>query len=302
MPKFFSIIIPTYNRWNYLRLTIDSVLQQTFSDFEIIIVDDGSTDDTLQNLRNEFGSHPLITIVTQINQERGAARNHGLRLAKGEYSLFLDSDDYLFTDHLEVLYTKIKELGTPDFIASKFQFIRENKISFPDVCSLKEGFYDYHLFLNGNPLACNICVRMGNKDLHYFEEDRKYAIKEDWMFHLQNLRHHRLYLIDKITLQMNDHDDRSMRENNTIIIRRTKLAEEWILKNVDLQGEDVAILKAHIDYFMALHSYIDGQNRQALNYLWKAVRQAGFKKKYAVLFMKCVVGNRVIQKIKKNVS
>lgn len=302
MTIFFSIIIPTYNRWNYLQHTIESVIQQKFRDFEIIVIDDGSTDDTLQNLRNTFGAHPKISIVTQPNRERGAARNHGLRLAKGEYALFLDSDDYLLPDHLEVLYDKIKELGVPDFIATKFQFIRENKISFPDVCRLNEGYYDYRLFLNGNPLACNICVRLGNKELHYFEEDRKYAIKEDWMFHLQNLRHHRLYLIDKITLQMNDHDDRSMRENNTIIIQRTKLAEEWILKNVDLQAEDIAILKAHIDYFMALHSYIDGQNRQALNYLWKAVRQAGLKRKYVVLFLKCIAGNQVIQKIKRTVS
>ncbi|MBK9542290.1 MAG: glycosyltransferase family 2 protein [Bacteroidetes bacterium] len=299
MSVFFSVIIPTYNRWSHLQYTITSVLEQSCQDFEIIVVDDGSTDDSLVNLHRTYDKNPKIRIVSQENKERGAARNHGLRMARGKYALFLDSDDRMLPDHLSVLFTKINELHEPDFIASKFQFIRENKISYPEICLLTEGYYDYQLFLNGNPLACNICVRKDNPDLKFFEEDRKYAIKEDWMFHLQNLRHHKLYLVDKITLQMNDHDDRSMRVDNTVIIQRTKLAEEWIVRNVELTETDKAVLRAHINYFIAIHSYIDGQYKQALHFLFKAVKVAGWKKKYIVLLGKCIVGNKFIQKLKK---
>ncbi|HRH65242.1 MAG TPA: glycosyltransferase family A protein, partial [Bacteroidia bacterium] len=178
MPAFFSIIIPTYNRRELLKQTVDSVLAQTFRDFEIIVVDDGSTDNTVQYFNENYKGNPLLAIESRENKERGAARNYGLGMAKGTYVLFLDSDDILFNDHLETLHAKILELNNPDFIATKYQFIRNQKINLPGICKFPEGYYDYHFFLNGNPLGCNICVRRANRDLYLFEEDRKYAIKE----------------------------------------------------------------------------------------------------------------------------
>ena len=87
----FTIIIPTYNRASAVTRAIDSVLQQTFSDFELIIIDDGSTDDTKEKITAI--ADPRLRYIYQKNQERSAARNHGIRLAKGEYITFLDSDD-----------------------------------------------------------------------------------------------------------------------------------------------------------------------------------------------------------------
>ena len=90
-----SVVIPTYNRADYIGLTIESVLQQTYDNIEVIVIDDGSTDNTAAVLEH-FA--PKVRYVRQENAERGASRNHGLRLASGDYIAFLDSDDLWLPD------------------------------------------------------------------------------------------------------------------------------------------------------------------------------------------------------------
>lgn len=92
-----SVIIPTYNAAGVVRRAVDSALAQTFTAHEIIVIDDGSTDNTAQVLA-AYGDR--VRYVYQVNQERCAARNHGLRLARGRYAAFLDADDYWTPDKL----------------------------------------------------------------------------------------------------------------------------------------------------------------------------------------------------------
>jgi glycosyltransferase involved in cell wall biosynthesis len=94
-----SIIIPTYNRQEYVQEAIDSVLAQTYTDYEIIVVDDGSTDGTGEALQARYGSR--IRYLWQENQGESVARNHGIELAQGEYIAFLDSDDLWLPSKLE---------------------------------------------------------------------------------------------------------------------------------------------------------------------------------------------------------
>ncbi len=95
-PKI-SVIIPTYNRVHLIKDAVESVFNQTYQDFELIIIDDGSTDNTREVLA-EYGER--LRYIYQENQGRSAARNHGINLAKGEYIAFLDSDDVWFPDKL----------------------------------------------------------------------------------------------------------------------------------------------------------------------------------------------------------
>lgn len=100
-----SVILPVYNSEKYIRKAIQSVLDQTFTDFELIIVNDGSTDNTL-GIINEFDDS-RIRIINQENQGPGAARNNALERVDSDYVMFLDSDDWYHERALEISYAEI---------------------------------------------------------------------------------------------------------------------------------------------------------------------------------------------------
>ena len=97
MPKF-SVIIPVYNVEKYIRRCITSVINQTFKDYEIIVINDGSTDNSIE-IAKEFP----VKIINSPHVSVSEARNLGVKKAKGEYILFLDSDDYWDNDLLKKL-------------------------------------------------------------------------------------------------------------------------------------------------------------------------------------------------------
>ncbi len=109
MPKI-SVIIPVYKSAKYLRRCFDSILKQTFQDFEIIIVSDGPEEDDLicQEYYEKFPNQ-ITHYVKHVNQNVGGARNKGVELAKGEYLSFIDADDWLDLDFYEKLYTAAKK-------------------------------------------------------------------------------------------------------------------------------------------------------------------------------------------------
>lgn len=115
MPTF-SVIIPTYNRSSYLRQTLESVWRQTFNDYEIIVVDDGSTDDTAACLSQISDN---VTVIRQPNSGPGSARNKGAQHACGEYLAFLDDDDLWFPWTLETVSELIVWNDHPALIAAK---------------------------------------------------------------------------------------------------------------------------------------------------------------------------------------
>jgi len=108
--KKFSVIIPVYNRAQLIRETIESVLTQVFKNYEIIVVDDGSTDGTYTVLE-EYGSR--IILLSQPNQGPEYARINGIAVAQGEYLVFLDSDDLLLPHTLATYDAVIKHIGHP---------------------------------------------------------------------------------------------------------------------------------------------------------------------------------------------
>ncbi len=105
---YFSIVIPTYNRASMLKDTIASVQGQSFENWECIVVDDGSTDQTKDILDEIIKTDHRIRYLFQENAERGAARNNGASQSKGKYLCFLDSDDHFLPEHLSVVYQEIQ--------------------------------------------------------------------------------------------------------------------------------------------------------------------------------------------------
>ena len=120
-----SVVIPVYNQEKYVRKCIRSVLEQSFQDFEVIIVNDGSTDKSLAICRKYADRDSRISIFDKQNEGRAPARKDGFLRSKGEYICFLDSDDYLLPNALETLYSVARNKDV-DMIIGSFQRVMDS--------------------------------------------------------------------------------------------------------------------------------------------------------------------------------
>lgn len=132
----FSIIVPIYNVEKYIRKCLESILMQSFCDYELILINDGSKDQSMrivQELQNKFNGN--IRIIEQMNSGQGAARNKGIRLARGEYLVFVDSDDYLDENFLKKINDEIDEYN-PELVCFNAMMVdeRDNFIKHYNMC------------------------------------------------------------------------------------------------------------------------------------------------------------------------
>lgn len=145
---YFSVIVPFYNVEKYIEQCLESIQGQTFSDIEIICVDDCGEDNSSKIVKRLAKEDKRIKIVKHSkNKGLGAARNTGMKYAKGEYVLFVDSDDWLNINMLQILYDKIQETNM-DVISFKFNIWWESiqkmtdMVIFPDFMNLPEGYFE----------------------------------------------------------------------------------------------------------------------------------------------------------------
>lgn len=126
-----SVVMPVYNAYDYLKPAIDSVLNQTLTDIELICIDDGSTDGSLEILKEYQNGDSRVRIVTENNAGPSVARNKGLLRSRGKYVIFLDADDFCSVTLIERLY-EIAERDSLDIAISKFDIYNNRKARFED--------------------------------------------------------------------------------------------------------------------------------------------------------------------------
>ena len=144
---YFSVAIPVYNVEEYLPKCLDSILGQTFTDFEVICVNDGSSDSSLQILEEYQKKDNRIKIFNQdVNKGVSAARNKAMDIACGEYLVWVDSDDWIKTEALEIIHNKIQQTGHDVIWYNMFRHKKDDTeflVNKPDHPVLKkEGYYD----------------------------------------------------------------------------------------------------------------------------------------------------------------
>lgn len=185
-----SIIIPVYNVENYINRCIESVLLQTYTNLEIIIINDGSTDNSLRYI-SKFQYDNRIIIINKRNGGLSSARNAGLNVATGKYIYFLDSDDYIRKDAISVLVAHM-EKGEFDFICFNVAFFDErNKFTKKEFIHNEKEIIGNKLiinnFLNGLEIKTTVWSKFYLASFLYrseleFEEG---IINEDYLFTLQ---------------------------------------------------------------------------------------------------------------------
>ena len=172
---YFSVIIPAYNAGPFIVQTLDSVVNQTYSNFEIVITNDGSTDNTEEIILQYIDAHPSLQIYlfSQINKGLGNARNNGIFRARGKYLAFLDADDSWLPEKLLSVHKMLSEDENIELIChNEFMISASNRM-------IKKNYYgpynEFHdLLFNGNclsPSAVTVKREVFDK-VGVFNEDR----------------------------------------------------------------------------------------------------------------------------------
>ena len=125
--NLISIIVPIYNSENYIKKCLDSILAQTYSNLEVILIDDGSTDNSYNICKDYQKKDNRIVLLQQKNAGVSRARNHGLEVAKGEYIGFVDSDDYIEPEMYEILLNSIIESNSKIAICNYYYENEDSK-------------------------------------------------------------------------------------------------------------------------------------------------------------------------------
>ena len=161
----FSVCIPVYNAERFIEVSIESVLGQTLKDFEIVIIDDGSSDKSEIICQEYARKYEFIKFFSQNNQGVFKTRYDLSNIAEGEYCVFLDADDTLKSNALEVLDNAIKTYNEPSCLVFGFARVRENKIisiiteEQTQVLKTKEEIYKKLLSNSSYNSICRKCIR-----------------------------------------------------------------------------------------------------------------------------------------------
>lgn len=199
----FSVIVPVYNVEKYLNRCMESIVNQTYRDFEVILVDDGSTDASGKICDEYAQAYSFVHVIHQKNQGPSGTRNTGLEHAQGEWIAFVDSDDWLETTMLEILSKQIEKTGAElysfnmqkrapnDEIIEKLIWSIENNTYYFQTEEQKFRFYFEYLMqyksgweVWGKIFRRSIIIENGLKFL-----DRSRVFAEDYLFTFQYLLH-----------------------------------------------------------------------------------------------------------------
>ncbi len=276
---FLSIIIPTYNRAHLIEHTLKSVLDQSCDDFEVIVIDDGSSDNT-QEIVQPFLSEKVRYYCIP-NSERGAARNRGTEYAKGKYINWFDSDDEMLPHHV----AHVKELcsfhNNPEVVNVMYQ-IKDSvsgKLTPVQSSYSREKKRRKDFLIEGNYLACNpVIIRRDIALENPFIEDRALSASEDYELWLRLLAKYRFHQSTEITSFLIQHDERSV---NTMT-NPDKLETRFLtfLKYIDENHELKQFLAEDYQYFvmrnyliLAVDLAYNSHKRKGFFYLKKALHE-----------------------------
>jgi len=270
----FSFVIPTYNRADFLSATITSLLNQTYDNFEIIVVDDGSTDHT-EKVISEIKSEKLFYFKKN-NEERGAARNFGARLAKGGYVNFFDSDDIAYSNHLSEAISAITALDTPEVFHLAYDIKSADGKLQRRVDVLPTTINES--LIMGNHLSCNgVFIRKDIALAFPFSERRQLSASEDYALWLKLSSRFPIHCRKVITSSVIDHDQRSVIQiNKSKLLARLLALEEEVMNDAEFKSKykpNLGSFKAFLQVYIALHLALTGNSRmENIGYLWQAVK------------------------------
>ena len=291
----FSVVIPTYNRAAFIGKTIEGVLSQTYQDFEIIVVDDGSTDDTESVVQRYVGKK--LAYYKKKNEERATARNFGTQLAKGDYINWFDSDDLMLAAHLAEAQSLISERSDPEAIALSYARMHLDSGRITNTILMPRPTVNEFMF-RGNILGLNpVFVRRDIALKFPFNQNRALSGSEDYDLWMRLAARFQIYSANAVTSILVHHGGRSMSElDMEKIEERIAIAWESLWadnKIVEKYGHHRAYMQGFKEAFLAVH-YAESKNsnkaRQKLYSAFRAYPMIAFSKTFMATVKKLTIG------------
>lgn len=274
MEPFFSIIIPTYNRAFILPDTIKSIINQTFTDWEVLIIDDGSKDNTKEIIEDISKKQNKVKYHYQVNSERSVARNYGASLAIGQYLLFLDSDDFFKEDHLQNIYKEIILRKKPvALFFTDILYFSEKGVEKPEIPRMEIGKgFEYVLL---NPITpSRVCIH--KEIFKTFKFDPEIVIVEDLVLWVCISTKFPVFQVNSYSLFYRMHDGNSVDLSRNSYLSRYKGLKrlfhnkvyEEISKEIPLNIK--RFLLAECSFNMARHFEFVKNNKMMMKMLFQS--------------------------------
>ena len=194
-----SVIVPVYNVAQYLEKSIASIQQQTYQNLEIILVDDGSTDESGKIAEELALADKRVKVYHQMNQGQSQARNYGRNIANGQYLIFIDSDDYIHPDMIATLYQQlvredadVSSCGVMN-VYSNSETPQSSNIDNYFVCDSKKFLSEY---LVGEKIPGSICNKLIKRDIAKHLSFPKGKIYEDAYYHFDLIKVAKKYVVN----------------------------------------------------------------------------------------------------------
>lgn len=271
---FFSIVVPSFNRADMLPTTLATLFKLNYENYEIIVVDDGSTDNTIDVLSkiNNF----RLKFIRINNSERAAARNRGAEQALGNYINFFDSDDLALPNHLVEAANAVKRLNYPEIFHLNYEIRTPDNKLIKKGRNYKTGETANHRLMRGNPFSCNgVFIRKDVALKLPFNEDRELSVSEDYELWIRIGSRYPLHMINTVTSIIVLHKNRSVftTDENKLTNRKNLLVkyafEDEQVKKV--YGRYKKKLIAFTDTYIALHLIMNNHIKSGWIYLYKAI-------------------------------
>lgn len=272
-PLFFTIVIPAYNRGHMILETLHSTLEQTYPYFEIIVVDDGSTDNTEQVVNSI--NNPKVKYHKKINEERAVARNTGFNLAIGDYVTLLDSDDFFYPFHLEEAAKYIMANNNPEIIRFDFDIVNSNR-QVLQIASMPHNLNK--ALIHGNYMGCTGIILKREIAVQYpFNGDRDLSGSEDYELWLRLAARFPIHAPKKVTSSLHSHEERSVIYNikQDALVKRKDLLIKYTLSDKVVKKVYKKYVNKYISnnlLYVSLHLAIAKINRASVKYLFMALK------------------------------
>ncbi len=307
MTPEISIIIPTYNRADFVVQTVESVLKQSFSNYEIIVVNDGSTDNTDEVLA-PYLSLPNFRYFSQENSGRSTARNLGIKNSRGEWLLFLDSDDMLFEDALSFLSNKRREYPEVKMIGGTYVKIDENDNLLTQTnFIIKHGKTEQLVNDPYLSLINNYYLPMGSYIVHrdVVNADGKFESNlepcEDFDFCLRIARESKLAYFKTPIVKFRKHGGNTA--ENSFYVTNIKIAHKHLNETInDTSVKDKSLIISEWKNYIANNFFNQNEFKNALRNYLSAVYynpKNTLDKRFYKQVLSCLVPKSVKQLLKK---